>query len=146
MKTVVVKPHEIERQWRLIDASETTLGRLSSVVASLLIGKTKPSYSPNQDHGDNVVVINAAKVKLSGDKFSKKTYFRHSGYPGAGKRRTVAEQMSRDPRQVVIRAVRGMMPRNTKLGRAMLTKLHVYNGEEHPHAAQAPEPFSVVQG
>lgn len=143
MKTVVINPKEIQRSWYVVDAADVPLGRLASVVASLLIGKGKPAYSPNQDHGDNVIVVNAEKVCLTGRKMEMKEYFRHSGRPGGAKVRTVREQMERDPSWVVSHAIRGMVPRNTRRGRAILKKLHVYAGSEHPHTAQKPQQYSV---
>jgi len=140
-----MNPKEIERGWYVVDADGVPLGRLASTVASLLIGKGKPSYSPNQDHGDNVVIVNAEKVRLTGRKLEQKTYFRHSGYPGGGKTRTAQEQMQRDPTWVVRHAVRGMVPRNTPRGRAILKKLHVYAGESHPHTAQRPQAYSLSE-
>ncbi len=145
MKTIVMNPKDIERAWYVIDAAGVPLGRLASAVASLLTGKGKPAYSPNQDHGDNVIVINADKVRLTGRKLEQKVYFRHSGYPGGGKQRTLRDQMERDPTWVVQHAVRGMVPRKTPRGRAILRKLHVYKGENHPHTAQRPQPYSLFE-
>ncbi|MGM0443579.1 MAG: 50S ribosomal protein L13 [Fibrobacterota bacterium] len=138
MKTEVFNHKAIERKWYLIDASDMVLGRLASKVAQLLIGKGKPAYSPNQDHGDHVVIVNADKIALTGKKDQMKTYFRHSTYPGGGKERSFREQMEKDSTKVVRDAVHGMVPKTT-LGRAIEKKLHVYAGAEHPHAAQKPE-------
>jgi large subunit ribosomal protein L13 len=143
MKTVVLDTKNITRAWHLVDATGVPLGRLASNVACLLIGKHKPSFAPNQDHGDYVVVINAEKVKLTGNKINTETFFRHSRYPGGGKFRTLKEQMQRDPAWVVNTAVRGMVNRKTVLGRNMLRKLHVYRDGTHPHAAQNPQPMDI---
>jgi large subunit ribosomal protein L13 len=142
MKTQVVNTKSIERAWYVVDASDQVLGRLASTVANLLIGKTKPSYSPNQDHGDNVVVINADKVKVTGNKAEDKTYFRHSKYPGGGKFRTFNEQLELDSTKIIQHAVKGMCPKNA-LGRQIVSKLHVYAGGEHQHAAQKPVAFDL---
>lgn len=142
MKTVVVNTESIERQWYVVDAASQTLGRLASKVAQLLIGKGKVAYSPNQDHGDNVIVINAGKIKLTGKKAQTKVYFRHSQYPGGAKFRQFKEQMQLDPSKVIIHAVHGMVPKNAR-GRAIMKKLHVYAGESHPHKAQQPKPINL---
>jgi large subunit ribosomal protein L13 len=138
MKTSVVSTKSITRKWYVVDACDKVLGRLSSVVAKKLCGKDKPSYSPNQDHGDYVIIINADKVRLTGNKADKKTYFRHSMYAGGAKIRTFKEQMSLEPTKVIEDAIWGMMPKKA-LGRAIYQKLHVYAGEKHAHAAQKPE-------
>jgi large subunit ribosomal protein L13 len=138
MKTVVVSPKESNRAWLVVDASDTTLGRLASAVAQLLMGKGKAAFSPHQDHGDNVIVVNAEKLRLSGKKFAQKNYFHHTPYPGGSKFRTAREQMDRDPTKVIVHAVRGMVPHDGPLGINMLKKLHVYAGETHPHTAQKP--------
>jgi large subunit ribosomal protein L13 len=143
MKTVVANTSDIQRQWYVVDAAELPLGRLASEVAGLLIGKKKPAYSPNQDHGDNVIVLNADKVRLTGRKAETKAYFRHSQYPGGAKLRPYKEQMAADSTEVVRHAVRGMVPKTT-LGRAIFKKLHVYSGPEHPHSAQRPQELSLV--
>jgi large subunit ribosomal protein L13 len=142
MKTVVVPTQSIEREWYVVDGASQTLGRLASKVAQLLIGKGKVAYSPNQDHGDNIVVINADKVKLTGKKPETKFYFRHSQYPGGAKFRSYKEQMQIDPSQVVIHAVHGMVSKNAR-GRAIMKKLHVYAGDNHPHSAQQPKALSI---
>jgi large subunit ribosomal protein L13 len=142
MKTVVVPTQSIEREWYVVDGASQTLGRLASKVAQLLIGKRKVAYSPNQDHGDNIVVINADKVKLTGKKPETKFYFRHSQYPGGAKFRSYKEQMQIDPSQVVIHAVHGMVSKNAR-GRAIMKKLHVYAGDNHPHSAQQPKALSI---
>jgi len=143
MKTVVVNADSIVRSWHLVDATGIPLGRLASKLARVLTGKHKPSFAPNQDHGDNVVVVNAEKVKLTGNKLDTESYFRHSRQPGGGKVRTLKEQMQRDPAWVVNTAVRGMIDRKTVLGRQMLRKLHVYSGSTHPHTAQHPQPLDI---
>jgi large subunit ribosomal protein L13 len=142
MKTVVVNSKSIKRQWYIVDATNQMMGRLASKVAGLLIGKRKVAYSPNQDHGDFVIVINAESVKLSGKKAQTKSYFRHSQYPGGEKFRSFKEQMALDPTQTIRHAVHGMLSKNA-LGRSMIKKLHVYKNAEHPHAAQKPVPISL---
>jgi len=137
MKTVVVNPKNINRSWFIVDATDQILGRLASRVASILIGKNKPAYSPNQDHGDYVVVINAEKIRLTGKKPLTKEYFSHSRHPGHERYRPFGTQMRIDPTRVITHAVKGMVPKTT-LGRHMLKKLHVYKGKEHPHGAQKP--------
>jgi large subunit ribosomal protein L13 len=142
MKTVVVNADSIQRQWYVVDGGSLTLGRLTSKVAQLLIGKGKVAYSPNQDHGDNIIVINSDKVRLTGKKPETKFYFRHSTYPGGDKYRTFEEQMKLDSSQVVIHAVHGMVAKNAR-GRAIMKKLHVYAGDTHPHSAQKPQLLSL---
>ncbi len=138
MKTYSPKAKEIKREWHVIDASEKILGRLASQAAILLMGKHKPIYSTNLDTGDYVVIINAAKIKVSGKKEEQKIYYRHSGYPGGLKSLTLGELRSKHPTRVVEYAVKGMVPHN-RLGRAMLKKLKIYAGSEHPHHAQTRE-------
>jgi large subunit ribosomal protein L13 len=135
MKTYSTKAKDIEREWWVIDATDKTLGRIATQVANLLMGKHKPIYVPHIDTGDYVVVINAAKVKVTGKKMEQKVYYRHSGYPGGLKSQRLEELLSKDPARVVELAVKGMLPHN-RLGRAMLKKLKVYPGAEHPHQAQ----------
>lgn len=137
MKTYSARPAEIDRRWLLVDAEGVTLGRLASQVATVLKGKHKPMYTPHMDTGDHVVIVNAAKVALSGTKSADKKWFRHTMYPGGAHWITIREVMEKHPERVVTQAVRGMMPK-TKLGRAMLRKLKVYAGPEHPHQAQQP--------
>ncbi|MGH2358478.1 MAG: 50S ribosomal protein L13 [Candidatus Limnocylindria bacterium] len=147
MKTYAVKASEIERRWWLVDARDQTLGRLATRVAILLEGKHKPIYSPHLDTGDHVVVVNAAKVRVTGDKLRQKTYYRHSNYPGGLKEERLEALLARKPELVIERAVKGMLPQN-RIGRAMFRKLKVYPGEEHPHAAQQPtavEPSSATK-
>ena len=137
-KTYSAKPADIEKKWVLIDAEDQPLGRLSTVVASILRGKTKPTFTPHMDTGDNVIVINAEKVKLTGKKMTDKMYFRHTFYPG-GERFTSAEDMlAKDPTSLVTKAVKGMLPKN-RLGRKLLTNLRVYAGPVHNQTAQNPE-------
>jgi large subunit ribosomal protein L13 len=131
-----------ERKWYVVDATDQVLGRLASRVAVVLTGKGKPTYSPHEDHGDHVVVLNAGKVRLTGRKAEFKKYFRHSSYPGGGKTRTYQEQMEKDPAWIVAHAVHGMVPKTT-LGRQILKKLHVYDGTDHPHAGQKPSALSL---
>jgi large subunit ribosomal protein L13 len=135
MKTYSVKPADIERQWHVIDAADQTLGRLSVQIARLLMGKHKPMFTPNQDTGDFVVVINADKVRVSGNKAKQKIYYRHSGYPGGLRSVTLEKTMQNNPTRVIEHAVKGMLPR-TRLGAQMRKRLRVYAGEEHPHLAQ----------
>ena len=137
MKTYSAKPLEVEREWLLIDATDMVLGRLATEVASILKGKLKPQYTPHVDTGDFVIVINADKVRLTGNKAQSKEYYRHSGYPGGLKCETFAEAMQKHPERVIEHAVYGMLPKTT-LGRQMGRKLKVYAGAEHPHAAQQP--------
>ena len=140
MKTYTAKPGEVTRDWYIVDADGQTLGRLSTLIADTLRGKRKPQYTPHVDTGDFVVVVNAEKIAVTGNKLDQKKYYRHSGYPGGLKERTLREQLDRQPTEVLRKAVKGMLPRN-KLGRAQLTKLKIYAGPEHPHEAQSPKPF-----
>ena len=142
-KTYNAKPGEIERRWYVVDADGQTLGRLATRIADTLRGKGKPQYTPHVDTGDFVVVVNAEKVHVTGNKLDQKRYYRHSGYPGGLRSRTLREQLDRRPTEVVRKAVRGMLPKN-RLARRQLTKLKVYPGPEHPHSAQAPEPLEVA--
>src|SRR4030043_539028 len=139
MKTYATSIKEVERQWHVLDASGKTLGRLSTQVAVLLMGKHKPMYAPYIDTGDYVVVLNAAKVRLTGKKAEEKIYYRYSGYPGGLKSPSFKEVFSKDPARVIELAVKGMLP-HSRLGRAMIKKLNVYRGDEHPHQAQKPLP------
>src|SRR5688500_16403636 len=138
MKTHVTKPSEITREWWIVDADGVVLGRLASEVAKRLRGKHKPTYSPHLDVGDHVVVVNAAKVVLTGNKIINKDHHRHSGYPGGLKSTPYVKVMEDRPAFVIEKAVKGMLPSN-KLGRAMLKKLKVYEGAEHPHSPQSPK-------
>jgi large subunit ribosomal protein L13 len=138
VKTYAVKASDIERQWWVVDASDQTLGRLATRIATLLEGKHKPIYSPHIDTGDHVVVVNAGKVRVTGNKLVQKRYYRHSGYPGGLKEESLQALLGRKPELVIERAVKGMLPQN-RLGRAMIKKLKVYSGSEHPHQAQQPQ-------
>jgi large subunit ribosomal protein L13 len=138
------KPGEVTRQWHVIDATDVVLGRLASQAAILLRGKHKPQFAPHLDTGDFVVVINAGKVALTGNKREDKFAYRHSGYPGGLSKRSYGELLDTRPERVIERAVKGMLPKNT-LGRKMLTKLKVYAGPDHPHSAQKPAPFEITQ-
>jgi large subunit ribosomal protein L13 len=138
VKTYAVKASEIDRQWWVVDASDKTLGRLATRIATLLEGKHKPIYSPHIDTGDHVVVINAARIKVTGNKLLQKRYYRHSGYPGGLKEESLQALLARKPELVIERAVKGMLPQN-RLGRAMFKKLKVYSGADHPHHAQQPQ-------
>jgi large subunit ribosomal protein L13 len=140
MKTYSAKPGEIDREWFLVDADGQTLGRLATRIADILRGKGKPQFTPHVDTGDFVVVVNAEKIAVTGNKLEDKLYYRHSGYPGGLRSRPLREQLDRVPTEVLRKAVRGMLPRN-RLGRQQLTKLKIYAGPDHPHAAQDPKPF-----
>ena len=140
--THFAKPQEVERTWVLVDAEDVVLGRLATQVANILRGKHKPQYTPNVDTGDFVVVVNASKVRLSGNKAAEKQYWRHSGYLGGLKFESFTKAMETHPERVIEHAVRGMLPKN-RLGKQQLTKLKVYAGPEHPHAAQHPTPLDL---
>jgi large subunit ribosomal protein L13 len=142
-RTYNAKPGEVERRWYVVDADGQTLGRLATQVADTLRGKGKPQYTPHVDTGDFVVVVNAEKVHVTGNKLDQKRYYRHSGYPGGLRSRTLREQLDRRPTEVIRKAVRGMLPKN-RLARQQLNKLKVYAGPEHPHQAQAPQPLEVA--
>jgi len=140
MKTYTAKPREIERNWYVVDAESKTLGRLATQIADVLRGKGKPAYTAHVDTGDFVIVVNAEKIHVTGQKLDQKIYYRHSGYPGGLRTRTLREQLERRPEEVIRKAVRGMLPKN-RLASAQLKKLKVYAGPDHPHAAQNPEPL-----
>ena len=142
MKSFMASPATIERKWYVIDAEGQTLGRLSSEIAKILRGKNKPTYTPFIDTGDNVIVINAEKIKVTGKKMEQKIYYNHSDYPGGMKETNLKEMLEKKPTDVVTLAVKGMLPKGP-LGRSMITKLHVYAGAEHPHAAQKPEALEI---
>jgi len=142
VKTYHAKPGEVEREWLLVDANDMVLGRLASRVAQILKGKNKPQYTPHVDTGDFVVVINADKIRLTGNKMATKMAYRHSGYNGGLKETPISRMLERHPDRVITRAVKGMLPKNT-LGRAMAKKLKVYAGPEHPHVAQGPRPIDL---
>lgn len=141
-KTKSAKKEEIERKWYIVDAENKVVGRMCSKIASVLRGKNKPSYTPHVDTGDYVIVINADKVRFTGNKWAQKEYITYSGYPGGQKRRTASEQLVKKPTAIIESAVKGMLPKNT-LGRAMYKKLFVYTGNEHPHMAQKPVELEV---
>ena len=141
MKTYNAKPGEIERDWYVVDADGQTLGRLATRIADQLRGKGKPEYTPHVDTGDFIVVINAEKIQVTGNKLDQKRYYRHSGYPGGIRSRTLREQLERRPEEVLRAAVKGMLPKN-RLARQQITKLKIYAGPEHPHGPQAPQPLT----
>jgi large subunit ribosomal protein L13 len=142
MRTYNAKPGEVERRWYVVDADGQTLGRLATRIADTLRGKDKAQYTPHVDTGDFVVVVNAEKILVTGNKLDQKRYYRHSGYPGGLRSRTLREQLDRRPTEVIRKAVKGMLPRN-RLARQQLNKLKIYAGPEHPHQAQAPQPLEV---
>jgi large subunit ribosomal protein L13 len=142
MKTFVAKPSDRQRDWYVVDASGRTLGRLATQIADVLRGKRKPSYTPHIDTGDFVIVVNAEKVAVTGNKRADKLYHRHSGYPGGLRTRTFEQMIAARPEEIVRLAVKGMMPRN-RLARKQLTKLKVYAGPEHPHQAQKPSEMEM---
>jgi len=144
VRTYTPKPGEVTREWLVIDATDVVLGRLASQAATLLRGKHKPVFAPHVDTGDFVIIINADKVALSGSKPTQKTDYRHSGYPGGLRATPYTDLLQNNPRRAVEKAVRGMLPHN-KLGRQQLSKLKVYAGPDHPHAAQKPKPYSITQ-
>ncbi|WP_309081098.1 50S ribosomal protein L13 [Zhihengliuella sp.] len=144
MRTYTPKPGDADRQWHVIDATDVVLGRLASQTATLLRGKHKPTFAPHQDMGDFVIIINAEKVALTGAKLEQKRAYRHSGYPGGLKSMNYAELLEKNPVRAVEKAIKGMLPKN-KLADAQLSKLKVYAGAEHPHAAQQPKAFDITQ-
>jgi large subunit ribosomal protein L13 len=144
VRTYTPKPGDVQRQWHVIDATDVVLGRLASQVAVLLRGKHKPTFAPHVDTGDFVVIINADKVALTGNKLEQKRAYRHSGYPGGLRSQSYVELLEKHPTKAVEKAVRGMLPKNS-IARAQITKLKVYAGPEHPHQAQQPQPFEITQ-
>jgi large subunit ribosomal protein L13 len=142
MKTYVATPTDRERTWYVVDASGKTLGRLATQIADTLRGKRKPQYTPHIDTGDFVIVVNAEKISVTGNKRAAKLYHRHSGYPGGLRSRTLDQMLERRPEEVIRLAVKGMLPRN-RLARRQLTKLKVYAGPDHPHVAQKPQPLEI---
>ncbi len=142
MKTCFAKKGEVERKWYLVDASDKVLGRLATRIATYLRGKHKARFTPNIDTGDFIVVVNAEKVTLTGKKLDDKIYYHHTGYPGGIKAETARKRLQRKPESVIMDAVWGMLPKN-RLGRAMLKKLKVYRGAEHPHESQQPETITL---
>ena len=137
MKTKSYKNTDLEKKWLLLDASDKTLGRLSTKVAFILMGKDKAQYTPNSDLGDYVVIINAEKIKITGNKETQKNYYRHTGYPGGLKSTTFLDMIEKKPEEIIFKAVQGMLPKN-KLSKTMISKLKVYEGENHPHVGQNP--------
>ncbi|GIG39013.1 MULTISPECIES: 50S ribosomal protein L13 [Cellulomonas] len=144
MRTYTPKPGDVERNWYVIDATDVVLGRLASHVATLLRGKHKATFAPHVDGGDFVIVINAEKVALTGNKRETKLAYRHSGYPGGLRATRYVDLLEKHPERAIEKAVRGMLP-HTTLGRGQISKLKVYRGAEHPHAAQQPKPFELTQ-
>ena len=144
MKTYSAKPGEVTREWYLVDAEGKTLGRLATQIADTLRGKRKPQFTPHVDTGDFVIVVNAEKIQVTGNKLDQKRYYRHSGYPGGIRSRTLREQLDRRPTEVLRVAVKGMLPKN-RLARQQITKLKIYAGPEHPHEAQNPKPLESDQ-
>lgn len=140
--TRFVKTEDADRKWYVVDATDQVLGRLAAKVASVIRGKNKPSFTPNMDTGDFVIVVNADKVKMTGKRELQKTYFRHTGYPGGGRELTYQQMKEKHPERIVEFAVKGMLPK-TKLGKQLGKKLKVYVGSDHPHTAQKPEPLSL---
>ena len=142
MKTKSYKNTDLEKKWLLLDASDKTLGRLSAKISSILMGKNKPQYTPHNDLGDYIVVINAEKVKVTGNKDIQKKYYRHSGYPGGLKSSSFSEIIEKNPEEIILKAVKGMLPKN-KLSNSMISKLKVYKGENHPHIGQNPHKIDL---
>lgn len=142
MKTYNVKAGEIEREWWIVDAADKTLGRLSTLIAQVLRGKHKPTFVPHLDNGDFIIVTNAEKIRVTGNKEEQKEYFRHSGFPGGARFTTLKQMREAHPERIIEHAVKGMLPHN-RLGRAQLKKLKIYAGENHPHEAQQPKPLKI---
>jgi large subunit ribosomal protein L13 len=142
MKTLFAKKSDVEKKWYIVDADGMVVGRLASRVAMILRGKNKPIYTPHVDTGDFVVIVNADKVRLTGNKLNQKVYYHHSGYPGGLKKETAKDLMKNSPEKIIFTAIRGMLPKN-RLGRQQLKKLKVYSGPDHPHKAQNPEPLKI---
>lgn len=144
-KTYSAKPEEVERKWYIVDATDQTLGRMATQIATILRGKHKPMFTPHVDCGDYVIVINAEKIHVTGNKMEDKMYYRHSGYPGGLRQMPLKTMLAKHPDRVISEAVRRMLPKNN-LGRLMLKKLKVYAGPDHPHEAQQPEPLELERG
>ncbi len=142
MKTVSIRPQDVNHAWFVVDAENKTLGRLATEIAHRLRGKHKPEYTPHVDTGDYIVVVNAEKVRVTGNKFTDKKYYRHSGFPGGIKEMSFKDLQQRYPERIIEKAVKGMLPRNP-LGRSMFKKLKVYAGAEHPHTAQQPQTLEL---
>jgi len=138
MGTFTAKPETVVQDWYLVDATDKVLGRLATQIAIRLRGKHKPEYTPHVDTGDHIVIVNAAKIRVTGDKINQKKYYRHSGYPGGIKETVLSDELENNPERVIERAVKGMLPKNS-LGRAMFRKLRVYAGPDHSHQAQQPK-------
>jgi large subunit ribosomal protein L13 len=141
-RTYVAKPGEVERMWYVVDAADQTLGRLATRIATILRGKHKPEYTPHEDVGDFVVIVNADKVRVTGRKLDQKMYYRHTGYPGGIREISLRRQLEEHPERVIYRAVKGMLPRGP-LGRSQLKKLKIYAGAQHPHEAQQPQALEL---
>lgn len=144
MKTFTAKPADISHDWHIVDASDVPLGRLASMVAQLIRGKHKPTFTPHMDGGDFVIVVNASKIKLTGRKISQKTYFNHTGYMGHESHTVARDMLTKHPDRVIEKAVFGMLPKNSLAKQKLRTKLKVYAGAEHPHEAQLPKPFAII--
>ena len=144
MKTYSPKPREVTQEWYVVDATGQTLGRLATVIADTLRGKNKPQWAPHIDTGDYVIVTNCDKIVVTGNKLLQKVYYRHSGYPGGIRSRTLAQMLEKQPEEVIRKAVRGMLPRN-RLGRQQLTKLKVYKRADHPHENHSPKPLPGIE-
>ena len=142
MGTFTAKPETVVQDWYLVDATDKVLGRLATEIATRLRGKHKPEYTPHVDTGDHIVIVNAAKIRVTGDKLSQKKYYRHSGYPGGIKETVLSDELENNPERVIERAVKGMLPKNS-LGRAMFRKLRVYAGPHHAHQAQQPKALEI---
>jgi large subunit ribosomal protein L13 len=142
MKTIFAKAKDVERSWYVIDAENAVLGKLAVKAATVLRGKHKPEFAPNQEVGDYVIVVNAEKVRVTGNKVMQKMYYHHTGYPGALRSRNFQEMLEHRPEHVIEHAIRGMLPKN-RLGRKLFTNVKVYAGPDHPHAAQKPEPLTI---
>ena len=138
MGTFTAKPETVVQDWYLVDATDKVLGRLATQIATRLRGKHKPEYTPHVDTGDHIVIVNAAKIRVTGDKINQKKYYRHSGYPGGIKETVLSDELENNPERVIERAVKGMLPKNS-LGRTMFRKLRVYAGPDHTHQAQQPK-------
>ena len=142
MGTFTAKPETVVQDWYLVDATDKVLGRLATQIAIRLRGKHKPEYTPHVDTGDHIVIVNAAKIRVTGDKINQKKYYRHSGYPGGIKETALSDELENNPERVIERAVKGMLPKNS-LGRAMFRKLRVYAGPDHTHQAQQPKVLEI---
>ena len=142
MGTFTAKPETVVQDWYLVDATDKVLGRLATQIATRLRGKHKPEYTPHVDTGDHIVIVNAAKIRVTGDKINQKKYYRHTGYPGGIKETALSDELENNPERVIERAVKGMLPKNS-LGRAMFRKLRVYAGPDHSHQAQQPKALEI---